>query len=113
MSRHESTFLAILADRLPVIRMAAYKEPPPAPAVPPPPITVDASIPEEPRHETGTSERRNTEVRLTHRWREMDSNFWYRGLARTKPTRCGQISAPPLPATRPVVFPYTEITSAA
>ena len=29
--------------------------------------------------EIGTSQRRNTEVRLTHRWREMDSNFWYRG----------------------------------
>jgi hypothetical protein len=24
--------------------------------------------------EIGTSQRRNTEVRLTHRWREMDSN---------------------------------------
>src|SRR6516164_2708411 len=52
--------------------------------------------------------RRGNEVSVTLRWREMDSNFWYRGLARTKPTSCGQISAPPLPATRPVVFPYTE-----
>jgi len=24
-------------------------------------------------------QRRSMEVRLTHRWREMDSNFWYRG----------------------------------
>jgi hypothetical protein len=28
--------------------------------------------------ETGTSQRRNTEVRLTHRWRETDSNFQFR-----------------------------------
>jgi protein-S-isoprenylcysteine O-methyltransferase Ste14 len=28
--------------------------------------------------EIGTSRRRNTEVRLTHRWREMDSNFKFR-----------------------------------
>ena len=28
--------------------------------------------------EIGTSQRRNTEVRLTHRWRELDSNFRYR-----------------------------------
>jgi hypothetical protein len=26
-----------------------------------------------------TSQRRNTEVRLTHRWRELDSNFPYAG----------------------------------
>jgi hypothetical protein len=36
-------------DRLPVIRMAAIKSPGQrSPAVPPPPITVDASTPEEP-----------------------------------------------------------------
>src|SRR6516164_7985596 len=28
--------------------------------------------------EIGTSQRRNTEVRLTHRWREVDSNGWSR-----------------------------------
>jgi hypothetical protein len=28
-------------------------------------------------YEIGTSRRRNTEVRLTHRWREMDSNHQY------------------------------------
>ena len=26
--------------------------------------------------EIGTTQRRNTEVRLTHRWREMDSNLY-------------------------------------
>ena len=29
--------------------------------------------------EIGTSQRRDTEVRQTHRWREMDSNFQYAG----------------------------------
>ena len=36
--------------------------------------------------EIGTSQRRYTEVRLTHRWRELDSNFRFRaprGLAST------------------------------
>jgi len=28
--------------------------------------------------EIGMSERRNTEVRLTYRWRELDSNFQFR-----------------------------------
>ena len=28
--------------------------------------------------EIGTSQRRNTEVRLTHRWRGMDSKFQFR-----------------------------------
>ena len=28
--------------------------------------------------EIGTTQRRNTEVRLTHRWREMDWNSWSR-----------------------------------
>ena len=28
--------------------------------------------------EIGTSQRRNTEGRLTHRWRELDSNFSFR-----------------------------------
>jgi hypothetical protein len=30
--------------------------------------------------EIGTSQRRNTEVRLTHRWRELDSNLPFRAL---------------------------------
>jgi len=37
------------------------------------------------------SQRRNTEVRLTHRWREVDSNFRYRQkrkLARKRTVSC-------------------------
>ena len=33
--------------------------------------------------EIGTSQRRNTEVRLTHRWREMDSNYRFRAKTGT------------------------------
>src|SRR5215813_6168766 len=40
-------------------------------------------------------QRRSMEVRLTRRWREMDSNFWYRGTKavdfRSIPGNCGGI----------------------
>ena len=48
--------------------------------------------------EIGTSQRRNTQVRLTHRWREVDSNLRFRmqskrGLRRKSPASAGRSSA--------------------
>ena len=49
-----------------------------------------------------TSQRRNTEVRLTHRWREMDSNYRFRA-------RMGTLRSPrPAPRTAGPA-PYTVL----
>jgi predicted ATPase len=43
--------------------------------VEPPFFTIGHSSLSSMEYEIGTSRRRNTQVRLTHRWREMDSNY--------------------------------------
>ena len=48
--------------------------------------------------EIGTSQRRNTEVRLTHRWRKVDSNPWSplnRRRLRDHPWRLGRMRVRP------------------
>jgi hypothetical protein len=49
--------------------------------------------------EIGTSQRRYTEVRLTHRWREMDSNFQYASTVRWH--RATDLPLPPSVKRRP------------